>query len=106
MIKVNRTTEYADSMRSYKVILDNKCLGEINHGETKNFEIEQGNHIICVKIDWCKSNEIDFYVSENEFIEFNCGNSMKGWRLIFSLIYIIFLKNKYLWIRIKEKVSS
>jgi hypothetical protein len=101
MIKINRKTEYADSQRSYKVILDNNCLGHINGGEIKNFEVTQGNHTAYLKIDWCRSNKVDFYVLENAVIEFDCGNSMSGWRLLFGFIYITFLKNKYLWIKIK-----
>ena len=99
MIKINRIASYADKMRSYKVILDNKYLGEVHNNEIKDFEVEAGNHTIFLKIDWCRSNKVDFYISQNELIEFECANSMKGWRLLLSFIYIIFLKDKYLWIK-------
>ena len=99
MIKINRKAEYVDRLRSYSVILDNNYLGYINGGEIKNFEVTQGKHTIYLKIDWCRSNKVDFYVLENEVIEFDCGNSMSGWRLLLGFIYVTFLKNKYLWIK-------
>lgn len=103
MIKINRKTGYIDKRRSYTVILDNNYLGKIDHGETTSYEVSQGKHTIYLKIDWCRSNKIDFYILEKQSIEFDCGNCIKGWII---LIYITFLKNKYLWIKRTDKVSS
>ena len=104
MIKINRSTSYADKIRAYKIILDNECLGEIKRKETREFEVTEGKHTIYLKIDWCKSNKIEFYASSDEVIEFDCGISISGWRTLLSFIYITFLKNKYLWIKMKNKV--
>ncbi|QVK19514.1 hypothetical protein KHQ81_00775 [Mycoplasmatota bacterium] len=104
-IKIVRKIEYVDKLRKYKVILDDSYIGDINSGEIKNFEVIPGRHTIYLKIDWCRSNKIDFYVSENEVIKFDCGSSIRGWRILINLIYITFLKNKYLWIKIKDKIS-
>lgn len=106
ILKVSRQDEFRDTIRSYKIILDDIYCEDIKSGETKDLEVTPGNHTIYLKIDWCRSNKIDFYVSNNEIIEFECGNSMSGWKILFALIYITFLKNKYLWIKIKNKVSS
>ncbi len=106
MIKINRKKEYNDKFREYEVILDNNYLGNIYAGETKNFEVASGNHTIYLKIDWCRSNTLDFHVSENEVFEFECGNSVTGWKRLFDVIYTIFLRNKYLWIKIKPTSSS
>ena len=56
MIKINRETDYADMMRSYKIVLDNEFLGKINRGETRSFQIKEGRHTLYLKIDWCRSN--------------------------------------------------
>jgi hypothetical protein len=98
MLKISREDVFRDKLRSYKIIIDDTYCGNINSGETKILEVAPGKHTIYLKIDWCRSNKIDFYISENETIEFRCGNSMNGWRILFPLIYITFLKNKYLWI--------
>lgn len=101
MVIINRENVYIDRLRSYKIIIDGKCYDKIKDGEIKNINIGPGNHTIYLTIDWCKSNKIDFNISENETIAFECGNSMNGWRIIISLLYVTFLKNKYLWIRRK-----
>jgi len=104
LIKINRQSGYADKIRKYKVIVDNDYIGTINAGETKDFEVTSGKHTIYLKIDWCRSNKLDFNVSENEVLEFDCGCSLTGWRLFINLIYITFLKNKYLWIKTKTNL--
>lgn len=106
MLKLVREDKFRDRLRSYKIILDDTYCDDINTGEVRNLELTPGKHTIYLKIDWCRSNKIDFYVSDNELIEFECGNSMKSWRILFAFIYITFLKNKYLWIKIKKEVNS
>ena len=106
MLKISRESEFRDKLRSYKIILDDTYCEDIKIGETKSLELVPGRHTIYLKIDWCRSNKIDFYVSDNETIEFECGNSMENWRILFSFIYITFLKNKYLWIKLKTEVGS
>ena len=105
MITISRKRGYADKIRKYKVIVDNNYLGTINAGETKDFEVPPGKHTIYLKIDWCRSNKLDFNLSENEVIEFDCGSSLTGWRLFINIIYITFLKNKYLWIKTNNSTS-
>ncbi|SHH20156.1 hypothetical protein [Clostridium grantii] len=105
MIKITRKKGYADSLRKYKIILDNNYLGDINQEEIKSFEVAPGEHTIYLNIDWCRSNKLDFYISENDVIEFECGSSLRSWRYFFGLIYITFLKNKYLWIKTVDKFN-
>ncbi len=106
MLRISRKTTYRDILRSYKIILDDIYCENIESGKVKNLDISSGNHTIYLKIDWCRSNKIDFYISANEIIEFECGNSMNGLRILINLIYITFLKNKYLWIKRKKVISS
>lgn len=101
MLIISRNNSYADKARRYKVIIDENCYAEISNGERKNIDISPGSHTIYVKIDWCRSNKIQFNSLENKTVEFECGNSMNRWRQLFSLFYITFFKNNYLWI--KEK---
>jgi hypothetical protein len=105
LIKIRRKKGYSDSLRKYKIILDNNYLGDINEGEINSFEVAPGKHTIYLKIDWCRSNKLDFYISENDLIELECGSSLRGWRFFFALIYITFLKNKYLWIKTIDKFN-
>ena len=106
MIKINRLKGYADKVRKYKVIVDDKQIGTIKESETKCFDLSEGEHTIYLKIDWCRSNKIKFSINKDEIIEFDCDNSIRGWRIFLNLLYITFLKNKYLWIKIKDKSYS
>lgn len=101
MIKINRLSGYGDLARKYKVMLDDKQIGEIKDGESKYFQVEEGEHTLYLKIDWCKSNKVNLNVSKDEEVELECGGSMRGWKLFLALIYTTFLKNKYLWIKVK-----
>lgn len=98
MLTISRNNLFRDELRGYKIIIDGNYCGSIKCGETKYIDIDPGNHTIYLTIDWCRSNKVDFDISENERIKFKCGNSMKGWRILFAIIYTTFLKNKYLWI--------
>lgn len=100
MIKLTRKClYYRDKARSYKIMIDGKCYGKIKDGETKNIDIGSGHHTMYLKIDWCRSNKIDFHISDNEILEFECANSMNNWRMLFYLLYFTFLKNKYLTLK-------
>lgn len=98
MIKINRPCEYTDIFREYKIILDDEEIGKIKSGESKRFQVSQGKHTIYLKIGYCMSNKIKFYAIKDRCIEFDCGNSMEGWRTFMAFIYMTFLQNKYLWI--------
>ena len=37
--------------------------------------------------------------SGDDTVEFECGNNLQGWRMLLAAIYIVFLRNKYLWLR-------
>jgi hypothetical protein len=96
---LTRFSSLADWIRVYAIIVDGKDSGCIRAGETLQLSLSPGNHKIYLKIDWCRSNAIDFEVKEADETKFECGSSLTGWRLLLGLIYISFWRNKYLWIR-------
>ncbi len=100
MIQINRALDYNDRLRKYRIMVDDVCLGYIKNGETKKFEIPPGRHRIYLKIDWCRSNELEFILEKGEKAIFDCGNATKWYNV---LLYISFLKNKYLWLRKQGK---
>lgn len=103
MISISRKGEFTNNFKDYKIIIDNTFYGTLNCGEIKNINISAGRHTIYLKIDWCRSNKLNFFITDNDTLKFECGNSMTGIKAIFSIFYITFLKNKYLWIREKNK---
>lgn len=109
MIKINRTTGFVDKKKSYKVMIDEHQIGVIHDGQTKTFDLPAGEHIIYLKIDWCRSKKLKFAIEEGQTVEFDCGNALKGWRILLDMFYVTILKNHYLWIKTKkeeEKVDA
>ncbi|WP_238883875.1 hypothetical protein [Clostridium sp. YIM B02551] len=98
MIRISRQSRYFDSLRNYKIYIDDIYCGDIKDNEVKELKIENGEHSIFLKIDWCTSNKVTFIAKNNELKEFNCGNSMKGLKCLLVFVYITFLKNNYLFI--------
>ncbi|MBU3214010.1 hypothetical protein LL033_20480 [Clostridium estertheticum] len=105
MIQLSRQSTYYDKYRYYEIIIDGILYGNIGDGETKDIDIVDGNHSIYLKIDWCRSNELVFVESNDKLIGFNCGNSVQGLKKLLGVLYISILKNKYLFIKIKDTVS-
>lgn len=98
MIKIRRDSGYTDSMRAYKVILDEKIIGELRDGQEITLEVPKGVHQLYLKIDWCRSNTVNFDVNDSN-INFECGSNLRGFKILLSLFYIIFLRNQYLWLK-------
>ena len=98
MIKIKRDSGYVDRLRAYKVILDEKVIGEIKNGQEITLEIPKGSHQLYLKIDWCRSNIINFDINDDN-VEFECGSSLRGIRIFLTIFYIIFFRDQYLWLK-------
>jgi len=98
MIKIQRDSGYADRLRAYKVVLDGEVIGEIRNGQLVEFDVAPGMHRLNIKIDWCRSNAVEFEMN-NEVVEFECGSSLRGFKLLLAIIYITLLSGQYLWLR-------
>jgi len=98
VIKIQREKSFADKIRDYKVFIDNIQVGTISESETKEFHIEEGKHIISIKIDWAGSQEIKVDIKENETITLLANNySAKHW--LVSVYYIIFVTLLHLFLK-------
>lgn len=73
MIRIKRGKEYKNKQRDYKVILNEKVIGKISHGQEKEFDAAPGVHDLYLKIDSACSNKITFEI-DKEVVEFECNN--------------------------------
>jgi hypothetical protein len=98
LLKITRQSEYANRMRAIKIFVDAICIGTIENGETKEFEIAKGSHEVQAKIDWCTSNKVTFSINQNDTKSFTMNSFAKNNPLgVFATIYFIsFGYNKYL----------
>jgi hypothetical protein len=104
---IKRTSDWTNIMRDLGIYLDGKKIGVIGNGELKEFDIEQGEHTLKSKIDWCGSETLNITVTDNEnkkieLSGFKLGKFILPIILIISVIYHLTLgRNKYL--RFEEK---
>lgn len=97
MIRIKRDTGYADRIRAYKVVLDGNVIGEIRNGQQVEVDVAPGKHQLNLKIDWCRSNIVDFEMNQDA-VEFECGSNLRGFKILFAIVYATFLRSQYIWL--------
>ena len=105
MIRIARGASYKDVMlRPYRIYINGVYRGKIKKNETKDFEVKNGKHEICAKIDWCRSNKLRVEVKDT-VVDVEVGNFSVERRSFLALFYITFLRHKFLWLREKKNNS-
>lgn|SRR3989338_2972024 len=100
MIRIKRDTGYADRLRAYKVVLDGNVIGEIRNGQQVEFDVESGKHMLNLKIDWCRSNIVEFEIKQDS-VQFECGSNLRGFKILLAIFYVILLRSKYIWLKMR-----
>jgi hypothetical protein len=95
-IEIRRVDEFKDAVRAYQVELDGEIIGSLKRGELNGFDIQPGRHRLRLKIDWCSSPYVYLEIQLGQVMKFQCGNNVP---MFLELIYVSFLRNKYLWLR-------
>ena len=98
LLKIVRDSGYADLIRAYQVLLDGKNIGGIRNGETKDFPVSPGEHLLSLKIDFCGSKTITFFVSEGDTVTFYAKSNVRGLKSFLALWYVLFDRHSYLLI--------
>jgi hypothetical protein len=88
-LRVERAAEgYRDWLRSYTVILDGLELGRVKRGQRIETAVSPGSHVATLKIDWCSSPPLTFFVSPGEIAILSCrpGGSLLSspWQMVFA----------------------
>ncbi len=99
-ISLSRDSGYADHFRTYRVLIDGAEAGLFKDGQTVRFNATPGQHQLMLKIDWCGSNVTNFHMEQGQPATFICGSSLRRARIFLGLYYIIFARNKYLWLKV------
>lgn len=89
---INRSSEFANKIRSIEIILNDEKIGEINDGESKEFDVESGNYNLVAKIDWCYSNITSFTIHDDATVRFN----LSGRNPLLAMFYITLGRKQYL----------
>lgn len=89
-IKIQRTSEYINLLRDYRLFIDGQKIGTIANGKTKEFEITSGQHSIVAKIDWCSSPELTFDLSDTDTKTVLIGGFKNGnWIMPLTILIIV-----------------
>ena len=99
LILTRRTTDWCDAARCYKVIIDGVEYGKIGNGERKEYILEEGAHTLQLKIDWCSSPKLSFFVQKGKTVYAECAPAKKPF-LIGEILYITFLCRQYIYLNI------
>ena len=97
-IKLNRTNEYNNKMRDYKIFIDGQQVGTIANGETKEFPATIGQHLVTAKIDWCCSPDISIDLKENQTSHLKVGGFKNGQLLMqigLGVVVLHFILSKF-----------
>ena len=89
-IKIQRTSEYINLLRDYRLFIDGQKIGTIANGKTKEFEVTPGQHSIVAKIDWCSSPELTFDFSDTDTKTVLIGSFKNGnWIMPVTIAIIV-----------------
>src|SRR5437870_1630470 len=88
-LSIERARDWIGLVRRMGVYADRERIGWLNNGETATFTLPAGRHSVHVQMDWKRSEALllDMHAGETERLE--CGSTLKGWKLILMLFYVI-----------------
>jgi hypothetical protein len=66
--------------RNYTVVLDDHSVGKIGNEQVRVFEVEQGEHRLCIRfVGLRRSEKLRMSLKEGEERKFLCGTNGIGW---------------------------
>lgn len=76
-ITITRTNQYVNRYRKITIYIDGQLLGKISNGETKTFSVNEGQHNLKAKIDWCTSQPLNIHTSPEITNNIELGSPLK-----------------------------
>jgi hypothetical protein len=105
LVIIKRAPHFEAGVRRFGVFIDDKKVGTISYGHNKVFKVPGGKHSVYIKMDWSKSEVLNFDLNPGERIHLLCGCrwSWKGARA--TLLDLISFKRP-LYIKIDPAQKS
>jgi hypothetical protein len=63
---VKRKNQWINRMRLVGIYVDGLKVGTVSNGDAEEFKVAAGTHKVKAKMEWCRSNELEFTIGENE----------------------------------------
>ncbi|MFG6494722.1 hypothetical protein P8610_05145 [Fictibacillus sp. UD] len=77
-----RESQFANKWRKFDIYINDNKRENIKDGETKQIDVEPGEYIVKMQIDWVESATHKVQVKQDETIHFQCGSRLKGWKIL------------------------
>jgi len=86
-LKIVRHGGYTDSLRSYKIFLDDKPVGTIARNAVLELDIPSGPHKLQAKVDWCQSPPLTIQAAPNQSVEVEVTNHWGAWLALWGVTF-------------------
>ncbi len=98
--RISRDNYYIDKLRSYKILVDDKEVGELYGNSDFTFYVQDKSRI-KLKIDWCYSNTItvDKKQIQSDNLYLKASSNIRGWKMAAVLYFITFGRKRYLTLK-------
>lgn len=95
-------SQWRDRGRPYAVLLNGQKIGQVANGESVEFEILPGHHLLRLRIDWMGSPALSFEIEPGEDAEFTCQSGCGT--PIFALVRSLWQRDA--WVELERKGDS
>ena len=102
-IKIVRSSQYADMLRSYRIMLNGETVGSIARDSVLEIVAPAGKATIEARIDWGRSQPLTIDARPDETIEIEVSNP---WGSALAIWAITFGRNSYLALRQRSPAST
>ncbi len=114
ILHISRPNQQVNKSRAYFIYINNKKVGSISNGETKEFQINTANCSIYAKIDWCKTEPLTIKFDDKSIqsIVIGCNVKRRSENLmtaistlaygLYGVYWVFFKPSKYLYIKEKK----
>jgi len=90
LLKIKRSCDFTDSRKDYEIYIDGNIVGKIGFGETRQFQINEGEHLLFSKSHWVRSPSVSFGIKGSETKTFIVERS-KNVKLVIYIFMVISL---------------
>jgi hypothetical protein len=95
-LKVVRHSGYTDKLRSYRIFVNDKHVGNVAQKSVLDLDVPSGAVKVLARIDWCRSQPLVFDAAPNQTIEIEVSNN---WGPFLGLWGVIFGSGSYLLLK-------
>lgn len=103
ILRIVRTSAYADKLRAYKILVDGTTVGEISEEQTLDFPVNACEHEVTVQLGWCSSNTIRFLAVPGKTVSLEAASNLQGQGGLQSLVTAVLHRSEYLILKKLEK---